>query len=110
MDDCRAECQTPRRGGRWGAADRGRHAPRSATAERTAARGVTAGSPLVEIEQTVQGRAKDRRLDTAVAGGREALRALIEDEVARWNEDHRRGLRPHALADPDAVADRAFRN
>ena len=42
--------------------------------------------------------------------GKDKLRALIADEVARWSLDHRRGLRPYDLADPDLVAERAFRN
>ena len=38
------------------------------------------------------------------------MRALIVDEVARWNDDHRRGRRAFALPDPDLVVERAFRN
>jgi pilus assembly protein CpaF len=30
--------------------------------------------------------------------------------VARWREDHRRGLHDVDVLDPDGVADRAFRN
>src|SRR5690606_34572426 len=43
-------------------------------------------------------------------GGEAQLRALIVDEVDRWNDDHRRGRRAFALADPDVVVERAFRN
>ncbi|HEX9970321.1 MAG TPA: ATPase, T2SS/T4P/T4SS family [Acidimicrobiales bacterium] len=67
-------------------------------------------SPLVEIERAVQERAKDVALDMAADGAAEALRALIADEVARWADDHGRGLRPFPLADPAGVAERAFRN
>jgi Flp pilus assembly CpaF family ATPase len=35
---------------------------------------------------------------------------LIGDEVARWNDDHRRGRRAFALPDPELVVERAFRN
>ena len=66
--------------------------------------------PLEEIERAVQERAKDISLEMASAGGREKLRALIADEVRRWSLDHRRGLRPYDLSEPDLVAERAFRN
>ncbi len=42
--------------------------------------------------------------------GKEKLRALIADEVARWTLDHRRGLHPYDLSEPDLVAERAYRN
>ncbi len=67
-------------------------------------------SPLEEIEHTVQERAKDISLEMRGADGAEKLRDLIQDEVARWSLDHRRGARPFDLADPDLVAERAFRN
>jgi pilus assembly protein CpaF len=67
-------------------------------------------SPLVEIEQQVQARAKDRALDVDGGAGRTALRGLIDDAVAAWSAEHKRGLRPFDLANPDVVADRAFRN
>jgi pilus assembly protein CpaF len=67
-------------------------------------------SPLAEIEASVQARAKDRSLDLAAEGGIDALRSLIADEIGRWTADHKRGLRPYDLADPDEVGDRAFRN
>jgi hypothetical protein len=44
-------------------------------------------SPLMEIERAVQERAKATSLDLAADGGAEQLRALIEDEVARWSDD-----------------------
>ena len=70
----------------------------------------TGVSPLVEIERAVQERAKDISLEMSAAGGEVKLRALIADEVARWNDDHRRGRRAFELPDPHLVAERAFRN
>lgn len=67
-------------------------------------------SPLAEIERAVQARAKDISLDMGDPSGRAKLRALVDEEVARWDADHRRGLRAFALADPDLVAERAHRN
>lgn len=71
---------------------------------------MAAASPLEEIERAVQERAKDISLEMTGADGAEKLRALITDEVARWSLDHRRGLRPFDLAQPEVVAERAFRN
>ena len=65
--------------------------------------------PLEQIERAVQERAKDISLEMS-GPGRDKLRALISDEVARWSLDHRRGLRPYDLSDPDLVAERAYRN
>jgi pilus assembly protein CpaF len=67
-------------------------------------------SPLQEIESRVQRRAKDISIDMAGEGGRGKLRALIDDEVSAWSDDYKRGARQFDLADPDAVAERAFRN
>lgn len=67
-------------------------------------------SPLAHIERTVQERAKDISLDMAGEEGGQKLRALIEDEVARWTDDFKRGRRDFDLADPDLVAERAYRN
>jgi pilus assembly protein CpaF len=67
-------------------------------------------SPLQEIERRVQLRAKDTSLDMAGEGGRAQLRALISDEVANWSDGYKRGLRAFDLADPEVVAERAFRN
>jgi pilus assembly protein CpaF len=65
-------------------------------------------SPLAEIEAAVQVRARD--VDVRTDTGRARLRALIDDEIASWDAEHRRGLRPFALADPAGVSDRAYRN
>lgn len=67
-------------------------------------------SPLETIERAVQERAKDLSLEMDSPDGKEKLRALIGDEVARWSLDHRRGLRPFDLAEPALVAERAYRN
>jgi len=67
-------------------------------------------SPLQEIERRVQRRAKEISLDMGGHDGRARLRALIDDEVDAWSADHKRGLRDYDLADPDQVAERAWRN
>ncbi|MGH8910441.1 MAG: CpaF family protein [Egibacteraceae bacterium] len=67
-------------------------------------------SPLVEIERTVQARAKDMALDMSAVQGRSRLRQLIDEEVARWSDDYKRGLCSIDLTDPRLVADRAYRN
>lgn len=66
--------------------------------------------PLVEIERSVQARAKDIALDMHGPDGDAALRALIDEAIARWSDEARRGRRPHDLPNPELVADRAFRN
>jgi pilus assembly protein CpaF len=67
-------------------------------------------SPLAEIEQAVQGRAKDRALDVDSDAGRRALRDLVDDAIAAWSSEYRRGLRPFDLVNAELVADRAYRN
>jgi pilus assembly protein CpaF len=67
-------------------------------------------SPLELVERAVQERAKDISLEMAAGDGGSKLRALIEDEVARWSVDYRRGLRPFDLAEPSVVVERAYRN
>ena len=67
-------------------------------------------SPLVEVEQSVQARAKEVALDMAAADGRKRLRALVDEEVARWSNDYKRGLHSFDIADPALVAERAYRN
>jgi pilus assembly protein CpaF len=69
-----------------------------------------ADGPLIEIERAVQARAKDVALDARGPDGLAQLSALIDDEVARWDDDHRRGRRTFALANPALVAERALRN
>lgn len=67
-------------------------------------------SPLVEVEQAVQARAKNLALDMSSPQGRARLRGLIDEEVNGWSADYKRGLRAVDLLDPQLVADRAFRN
>lgn len=67
-------------------------------------------SPLLEIERSVQERAKTAAIDMAQADGADRLRELISEEVRRWSDDHKRGLRPIDLANPEMVVERAFRN
>ena len=54
---------------------------------------VTAGplSPLVVVEREAQARAKDIALDASTDDGLAKLRALVDDEVARWSSDYKRG-------------------
>lgn len=67
-------------------------------------------SPLAEIEREVQAQAKSTSIDMTSPEGPEQLRSLISIEIARWREDHKRGLRAFDLANPDIVAERAYRN
>lgn len=70
----------------------------------------TETSPLVRIERDVQARATELALDVDTPHGRQLLRGLIDDAVREWTAAHRRGRHSHALGDPDAVAERAYRN
>jgi pilus assembly protein CpaF len=67
-------------------------------------------SPLIEIEQRVQSRAKDEALDLDDAGACRALEDLVRQEVDSWNDDFRRGVRPFPLSDAETVTERAIRN
>src|SRR2546421_1999858 len=67
-------------------------------------------SPLQEIERSVQEQAKTISLDMTGPDGIVKLRALIDADVKRWSDDYKRGLRTFDLAEPDLVAERAFRN
>ena len=67
-------------------------------------------SPLQDIERRVQARAKEIALDMAGDDGRDKLSRLIADEVVAWSDAYKRGLRAFDLADPELVAERAFRN
>jgi pilus assembly protein CpaF len=67
-------------------------------------------TPLATIERAVQARAKDVALDVAGEAGEDELMTLIEHEVARWDDDFRRGLRHVELTNPATVVARAFRN
>jgi len=66
--------------------------------------------PLAEIEGAVQEKPKQIALELSAPGGERRLRALIDDEISRWADDHRRGIRAFPLADPIGLSERAFRN
>jgi len=68
----------------------------------------TVDSPVTMIERRVQDTAKRLALDVDSPSGEEQLRQLISEEVARWEEDHRRGVHPTPIVRPDAVAARVF--
>jgi pilus assembly protein CpaF len=67
-------------------------------------------SPLEEVERTVQERSTAEALDVDTEHGRARLRQLVDEAVAEWDEDHRRGRRPRPLSDPASVARRAYLN
>lgn len=67
-------------------------------------------TPLQEIEAAVKQEAKARSIDMAAHDGPSRLRALVDDHVLAWEDEHRRGRRSHALSDPVRVAERAYRN
>ncbi len=67
-------------------------------------------SPLAQVERAVQERAKAIALDMGGADGVARLHQLVAEEVARWTDDYKHGRRQYDLADPDVVAERAWRN
>lgn len=67
-------------------------------------------SPLAVIEAAVQARAGELGIDPDAPDGPDRLRALIDEEISRWQDDHRRGRRPFRLADPVSLAERTMRN
>ena len=67
-------------------------------------------SPLAEIERSVQQRAKDLALDLRANADVDKLRALVDDEIGRWNDEFQRGRRVAGIAEPERVAERALRN
>lgn len=70
----------------------------------------TTESPLHHIERSAQARAKQQSIDVSTTIGRDALRALIDDEATRWDDDARRGSRATPLLDRSMVTERALRN
>ena len=71
---------------------------------------MTTVSPLLEVERAVQERAKAVSLDMAAPEAATRLRSLVDEEVARWCDDYKRGLRAVDIADTIVVAERAYRN
>ena len=67
-------------------------------------------SPLVEIERAVQERAKDISLEMPARAARRSSAALIDDEVARLDDDYRGACGRSTWPTPTLVAERAFRN
>jgi pilus assembly protein CpaF len=67
-------------------------------------------SPLVVIEELVQQRAKDRKLDLDAKGGRHELNSLVMDEVRAWNLGFQQGLRSQEIGNIDVLTRRAIDN
>lgn len=67
-------------------------------------------NPLAELERLVQQRAKALELNLDSPQSHAALRGLIEDEIAQWHDDHRRGLTAYDLPSTPDLAERAYRN
>jgi pilus assembly protein CpaF len=67
-------------------------------------------TPLEEIERNVQARAKDAAIDMGAADAIDRIAALVHEEITAWQLDHRRGVRPFDLVDPEQLAERAVRN
>ena len=65
-------------------------------------------SPLQEIELLVQARARTLELDSEAE--RHEMAELVQQAVAQWSLDHKRGVRPFDLPDPDRLAQRALWN
>ncbi len=42
--------------------------------------------------------------------GRAAMPSLLDDEIRRWSDEAKRGIRTHDLADPAGLTERAWRN
>ena len=67
-------------------------------------------TPLIDVETSVQARAKRDALDLASPDGHDRLRALINDELRRWDDDVRHGRRSIVITNPEVLAARAWRN
>ena len=67
-------------------------------------------TPLKEIEQVVQARAREISVSLDDDAATDLLRRLVDEEIRAWNDDHRRGTRPFAVADAELLAERAMRN
>lgn len=65
-------------------------------------------SPLQEIELLVQARARNLELDAAAEPLE--MEALVEQAVAQWSLDHKRGIRRFDLPDPGRIIQRAIWN
>ena len=67
-------------------------------------------TPLEEIEQLVQARARQISLDMDDEAAAKALERFVDEEIRRWNDDFRRGARPFRVTDTKLLAERAMRN
>lgn len=67
-------------------------------------------SPLEEIERMALEIAKERDLSPGQDAASLELRSIISDLVGQWRADHRRGIRPIDLSEPEALIDRAMSN
>jgi pilus assembly protein CpaF len=67
-------------------------------------------TPLIDVEIAVQSRAKQADLDLSTSEGHERLRALINDELQRWEDDVRHGRKSVSIVNPETLATRAWKN
>ena len=68
-------------------------------------------TPLVEIEQVVQARARDISIGPDDnAASTELLKRLVQEEIRAWNDGYRRGTKPFEVSNPEILAERAMRN
>ena len=67
-------------------------------------------TPLEEIEQLVQAKARQISLDLDDEDAAKALERFVDEEIRRWNDDFRRGIRPFRITDTKLLAERAMRN
>jgi len=70
----------------------------------------TTPNPLIEIERSVQNRAKLDDLAMGDSSARDALRSMVREEIGLWNDQFKRGQRPFELADTTRAEERALRN
>ena len=67
-------------------------------------------TPLEEIERSVQARARRISIDLDDEAAEQSLSELVEEEIRKWNDDFRLGVRAFKITDPELLAERAMRN
>ena len=67
-------------------------------------------APLGEIERLALDAANNANLNVAQEETEGALRTIVHGLISDWRADHRRGLRPIDITEPESVAERAMRN
>lgn len=67
-------------------------------------------TPLIDVELAVQSRAKQADLDLSTSEGHDRLRALIDEELQRWEDDVRHGRKSVPIVNPETLAARAWKN